>query len=282
MFEDLVNRKNRVHAETKRYLNTMAVLDEKLSQLYGWDFTHHSSENSGMTYNSPRTQKKGLDFSIENFSNISDIDESSFDKHSKENFIKLREDIFWMKDGEVTQAEVEKYEEELKQKYDTMKALAQEKWDIAHCAVKLYEDELKELDQKWQEVKISQNEEIEPSYEQPENGKRGRKGRKRAKKSKRKAKGKKRDRKLVTIKLDSGENRAMVGELKNQENVLNNHCIWKSEKLDNMIACDNPNCKIEWYHYSCVGVTEHPKDDEHWICPFCKINSENKKHFEDA
>lgn len=278
MFEDLVNRKNQVHAQTKRYLNTMAILDEKLSQLYGWDFTHHSSENSRMTYHSPRTQKKGLDFSIENFSNISEIDESSFDKHTNENFIKLREDIFSMRDGDITQIEVEKYEQELEQKYDTMRAIQQEKCDIAECAVKLYEDELKELDQKWQEAEIHNSEEIQQSLTPPESKKESKKGRKRGRK---KAKGKKRDRKLVSIKVDSSENPAMVGEHKNQDSSEYGHCIWKSNKLDNMIACDNPNCKIEWYHYSCVGVTEHPKEDEHWICPFCKINSENKKHFEE-
>ena len=41
----------------------------------------------------------------------------------------------------------------------------------------------------------------------------------------------------------------------------------KSYKPDQMIACDNPQCLTEWYHFSCLGLKEAPKED--WCCPYC-------------
>jgi len=31
-----------------------------------------------------------------------------------------------------------------------------------------------------------------------------------------------------------------------------------------IIACDALNCAIEWFHFSCVGITEDPNNDEEW------------------
>ncbi|XP_041470954.1 uncharacterized protein LOC121420402 isoform X5 [Lytechinus variegatus] len=41
----------------------------------------------------------------------------------------------------------------------------------------------------------------------------------------------------------------------------------RANSYDAMIACDNPKCEVEWYHFTCVGVTKVPKDE--WFCPFC-------------
>lgn len=35
-------------------------------------------------------------------------------------------------------------------------------------------------------------------------------------------------------------------------------CICRRGEFGNMIACDNPLCKIEWFHYSCVGLKRKP------------------------
>ena len=45
----------------------------------------------------------------------------------------------------------------------------------------------------------------------------------------------------------------------------------RSEHYDFMIACDAKDCKIEWYHLSCVNLTmdDVPKDTEPWYCPTC-------------
>ena len=42
---------------------------------------------------------------------------------------------------------------------------------------------------------------------------------------------------------------------------------------DNMIACENLRCDVEWYHVSCVGLDQlENKDLENldWFCPACE------------
>ncbi|VDK34012.1 unnamed protein product [Gongylonema pulchrum] len=34
-----------------------------------------------------------------------------------------------------------------------------------------------------------------------------------------------------------------------------------------MVACDDSECCFEWFHYTCVGITEKPKGK--WYCPGC-------------
>lgn len=61
-------------------------------------------------------------------------------------------------------------------------------------------------------------------------------------------------------------------ELHNQRlRVLNpREDIWCScnrEAFGEMIACDNPNCAIKWYHLECVYLTEAPEGK--WFCGKC-------------
>ena len=42
-----------------------------------------------------------------------------------------------------------------------------------------------------------------------------------------------------------------------------------------MIACDNPKCPIEWYHYKCLNLHSTPKGE--WFCDQCK-SQRKKKH----
>ena len=34
------------------------------------------------------------------------------------------------------------------------------------------------------------------------------------------------------------------------------------------VACDNPDCPIEWFHFECVGLTEQPRGK--WYCRDCE------------
>ncbi len=46
-----------------------------------------------------------------------------------------------------------------------------------------------------------------------------------------------------------------------------------SDNEDNMIACENPKCDVEWYHISCVGLDELGNTDFEnleWYCPACE------------
>ncbi|OON13716.1 PHD-finger, partial [Opisthorchis viverrini] len=45
------------------------------------------------------------------------------------------------------------------------------------------------------------------------------------------------------------------------------YCVCNDVSYGDMIACDNPNCPFEWFHYSCVSLTVAPKGD--WYCPSC-------------
>ncbi|KAJ7552660.1 hypothetical protein O6H91_06G063600 [Diphasiastrum complanatum] len=45
------------------------------------------------------------------------------------------------------------------------------------------------------------------------------------------------------------------------------YCYCKQVSFGEMVACDNAECKIEWFHYDCVGIKEQPKGK--WYCPDC-------------
>ena len=49
----------------------------------------------------------------------------------------------------------------------------------------------------------------------------------------------------------------------------NLYCYCRKEESGNMVACDNPSCSIEWFHFSCVGLTSAPEGD--WYCPDCTM-----------
>lgn len=45
------------------------------------------------------------------------------------------------------------------------------------------------------------------------------------------------------------------------------YCTCKRIAFGDMIACDNEDCPIEWFHYPCVNLTKPPKNA--WVCPTC-------------
>lgn len=56
---------------------------------------------------------------------------------------------------------------------------------------------------------------------------------------------------------------------KRQEPIVERYCFCNRESYGEMIACDNPNCPYEWFHYDCIGMTQPPKGK--WYCsPNCK------------
>ena len=46
------------------------------------------------------------------------------------------------------------------------------------------------------------------------------------------------------------------------------YCYCKKVSSGNMIACDNPDCPTEWFHWECVGLTSEPEGS--WYCDDCK------------
>lgn len=45
------------------------------------------------------------------------------------------------------------------------------------------------------------------------------------------------------------------------------YCLCNQPEFGLMVACDNVECKIQWFHLACVGLKAAPKGS--WICPQC-------------
>lgn len=45
------------------------------------------------------------------------------------------------------------------------------------------------------------------------------------------------------------------------------YCICNQVSYGEMVACDNEDCTVEWFHYPCVGIETTPKGK--WYCPKC-------------
>ncbi|CAG9802244.1 unnamed protein product [Chironomus riparius] len=52
------------------------------------------------------------------------------------------------------------------------------------------------------------------------------------------------------------------------------YCICNQVSYGEMVACDNAECPLEWFHYPCVGITTSPKGK--WYCPMCSKNRKKK------
>lgn len=52
------------------------------------------------------------------------------------------------------------------------------------------------------------------------------------------------------------------------------YCTCNRIAFGDMIACDNEDCPIEWFHYSCVNLTRKPRNS--WVCPTCA--NKRKRH----
>lgn len=48
------------------------------------------------------------------------------------------------------------------------------------------------------------------------------------------------------------------------------YCLCDQISYGQMICCDNNNCKVEWYHFECVGLKANPGKGQKWYCPSCR------------
>ena len=46
------------------------------------------------------------------------------------------------------------------------------------------------------------------------------------------------------------------------------YCYCNRVSFGNMIGCDDNECAREWFHLSCVGLTDPPKGE--WYCDECR------------
>ncbi|OTB07585.1 hypothetical protein M426DRAFT_240842 [Hypoxylon sp. CI-4A] len=45
------------------------------------------------------------------------------------------------------------------------------------------------------------------------------------------------------------------------------YCLCQHVSYGDMVACDNPACPYEWFHWTCVGLKSEPEG--RWYCPAC-------------
>eukprot|EP01137_Pigoraptor_chileana_P001193 Opistho-2@38460 len=55
------------------------------------------------------------------------------------------------------------------------------------------------------------------------------------------------------------------------------YCICNQVSFGEMVACDNEDCALEWFHYACVGITEPPKGK--WYCEECTASMRRRGIF---
>ena len=46
------------------------------------------------------------------------------------------------------------------------------------------------------------------------------------------------------------------------------YCYCRRVEIGKMIACENEDCKIGWFHFTCVGIRRAPRGQ--WFCRDCK------------
>lgn len=298
MFDELSLEQNKVQANAKRCVNTIGLLETKLAELYGCGSPLNSSERSSTHSEQSQPSSPTLDVNRNipstNLRKSNNSDKVGMDTkpHRFENLSKLRYEIENLSEEEREAELARELEEELDKQYAQMKALAVEKYDLAEAAFLWYESELRDFDQTCPEIltlgeeefgEIFSTDEKYESFEKPQ--KKPTKGSKRGR-----PKLKKREKKLIRIQLESAANSNESQKVTQEQLGLNSavsmpdfgapssYCLWKSEKPDNMIGCDAPHCKTEWYHYSCVGISQAPAESEKWYCPTCQLKVENLRN----
>mmetsp|Transcript_9954 Transcript_9954/g.12956 ORF Transcript_9954/g.12956 Transcript_9954/m.12956 type:complete len:203 (-) Transcript_9954:82-690(-) len=55
------------------------------------------------------------------------------------------------------------------------------------------------------------------------------------------------------------------------------YCICRNVAYGDMVACDNPECAQEWFHFACVGLSKQPASGSEWLCPNCRSRGKKKK-----
>ncbi|CAA9960848.1 hypothetical protein PTT_13786 [Pyrenophora teres f. teres 0-1] len=58
------------------------------------------------------------------------------------------------------------------------------------------------------------------------------------------------------------------GDAEEDESDDTKYCTCQRVSFGDMVACDNDNCRYQWFHWECVGIKEEPLGD--WLCPECR------------
>jgi hypothetical protein len=55
------------------------------------------------------------------------------------------------------------------------------------------------------------------------------------------------------------------------------YCSCQRISFGEMIACENDDCAVEWFHFACVGLSVDAKIKGKWYCPTCTAERRRQK-----
>lgn len=74
------------------------------------------------------------------------------------------------------------------------------------------------------------------------------------------------------VDVDMDENEPGDEEMDEEDNSL--YCYCQKQSYGNMVACENDDCKYQWFHVDCLNLKKMPAEDEDWYCPDCRVKQE--------
>ncbi|KAI0008926.1 inhibitor of growth proteins N-terminal histone-binding-domain-containing protein [Xylariaceae sp. FL0662B] len=73
---------------------------------------------------------------------------------------------------------------------------------------------------------------------------------------------------------DRGSDTSAGGGSDEEDEEGKRYCLCQHVSYGDMVACDNPACPYEWFHWTCVGLKSEPEG--RWYCPTCTENMKKK------
>ena len=67
----------------------------------------------------------------------------------------------------------------------------------------------------------------------------------------------------------------LVGKRITKQNVTVNKDVIPQEPHQ---ACDNDQCPIEWFHFSCLKITASQASRGKWYCPECHMSKKEREN----
>ncbi|OAG36569.1 hypothetical protein AYO21_09226 [Fonsecaea monophora] len=70
---------------------------------------------------------------------------------------------------------------------------------------------------------------------------------------------------------DMGEDEEMEDEEGEDDK---RYCFCNQRSYGEMVACENDECRYQWFHTGCLNMKKVPDEDEDWYCPTCREKPE--------
>lgn len=58
---------------------------------------------------------------------------------------------------------------------------------------------------------------------------------------------------------------------KDEDAGVKEYCFCGEPENEEMVECEDANCKHKWFHYKCVGITDPSTLPKEWFCPDCRM-----------